>query len=78
VRFKAVAAGSGFSIGLETSGTLLSWGTSAKSPFAAQVWTFASQGWTRYGDSEHYFIHDERFKLIAAAAFHIMAITAGP
>lgn len=78
VRFKAVAAGSGFSIGLETNGTLWGWGTPAKSPFAAQVWTFASQGWTRYGDSEHYFIPDERFKLIAAAAFHIMAITAGP
>ena len=78
VRFKAVAAGSGFSIGLETNGTLWGWGTPAKSPFAAQVWTFASQGWTRYGDSEHYYIPDERFKLIAAAAFHIMAITAGP
>jgi hypothetical protein len=78
VRFKAVADGSGFSIGLETSGTLWSWGTPAKSPFAAQVWTFASQGWIRYGDSEHYFIPDERFKLIAAAAFHIMAITVGP
>jgi alpha-tubulin suppressor-like RCC1 family protein len=78
VRFKAIAAGSGFSIGLETNGTLWGWGTPAKSPFAAQVWTFASQDWTRYGDSEHYFIPDERFKLIAAAAFHIMAITAGP
>ena len=78
VRFKAVAAGSGFSIGLETNGTLWGWGTPAKSPFAAQVWTFASQGWTRYGDSEHYFIPDEHFKVIAAAAFHIMAITAGP
>lgn len=78
VRFKAVAAGSGFSIGLATDGTLWGWGTPVKSPFAAQAWTFASQGWTRYGDSEHYYILDERFKSIAAAAFHIMAITAGP
>lgn len=78
VRFNAVAAGSGFSIGLETDGTLWGWGTPAKSPFAAQAWTFASQGWTRYGDSEHYYIPGERFKSIAAAAFHIMAITAGP
>ena len=78
VRFKAVAAGWGFSIGLDTDGTLWGWGTPVKSPFAAQAWTFASQGWTRYGDSEHYYIPGERFKSIAAAAFHIMAITAGP
>jgi hypothetical protein len=77
VRFKAVAAGWGFSIGLSTEGTLWGWGTPFKSPFAAQGWTFASQGWTRYGDSEHYYIPDERFKSIAAAAFHVMAITAG-
>lgn len=77
VRFKAVAAGWGFSIGLSTDGTLWGWGTPVKSPFAAQAWTFASQGWTRYGDSEHYYIPSERFKSIAAAAFHIMAITAG-
>ena len=77
VRFKAVAAGAGFSIGLETNGTLWGWGTPAKSSVTAQAWTFASQGWTRYGDSEHYYIPGERFKSIAAAAFHIMAITAG-
>jgi hypothetical protein len=75
-RFKAVAAGSGFSIGLSTDGTLWGWGTPVKSPFAAQAWTFGSQGWTRYGDSEHYYIPDERFRSIGAAAFHIMAITA--
>ena len=75
VRFKTVAAGWGFSIGLDTDGTLWGWGTPVKSPFAAQAWTFASQGWTRYGDSEHYYIPGERFKSIAAAAFHVMAIT---
>lgn len=78
VRFKAIAAGSGFSIGLDTSGTLWGWGTPAKSPFAAQGWTFASQGWTRYGDSEHYFFPGKRFKSIAAGAFHVMAITTSP
>jgi alpha-tubulin suppressor-like RCC1 family protein len=77
VRFKEVAAGWGFSIGLETNGTLWGWGTPVKSPFAAQGWTFASLGWTRSGDTEHYFVPGQRFKLIAAAAFHIMAVTAG-
>ncbi|HUF66356.1 MAG TPA: hypothetical protein VMM17_10330 [Gemmatimonadaceae bacterium] len=77
VRFKAVAAGWGFSIGLETNGTLWGWGTPVKSPFAAQPWTFASQGWTRFGDTEHYYVPLKRFKLIAAAAFHIMAVTGG-
>jgi hypothetical protein len=76
VRFKTVAAGSGFSIGLDTNGTLWGWGTPAKSPFAAQAWTFASQGWSHYGSSGHYFIAGTRFKSIAAAAFHVMAITA--
>ena len=78
VRFKAVAAGWGFSIGLSTNGTLWGWGTPIKSPFAAQAWTFASEGWTRYGETQHYYIPNERFKSIAAAAFHVMAITAGP
>ena len=77
VRFKAVSAGWGFSIGLSTDGTLWGWGTPFKSPFATQPWTFASQGWTRYGDTEQYYIPHERFKSIAAAAFHISAITAG-
>jgi len=79
VRFKAVAAGYGFSIGLSTDGTLWGWGTPVKSPFAAEGWTFATQqGWIRYGDTEHYYVPHERFKSIAAAAFHIVAITAGP
>jgi len=77
VKFRAVAAGWGYSIGLSTDGMLWGWGTPFKSPFAAQGWTFASQGWTRYGDSEHYYIPNERFKSISAAAFHVMAITAG-
>jgi len=76
-RFKAVAAGWGFSIGLSTDGTLWGWGTPFKSPYAAQPWTFASQGWTRYRDTENYYIPHERFKSIAAAGFHITAITAG-
>jgi Regulator of chromosome condensation (RCC1) repeat len=79
VRFKAVAAGWGFSIGLSTDGTLWGWGTPVKSPFAAEGWSFASlQGWTRYGDTEQYYVPHERFKSIAAAAFHVVAITAGP
>jgi alpha-tubulin suppressor-like RCC1 family protein len=77
VRFKAVAAGWGFSIGLENNGTLWGWGTPVKSPFAAQAWTFASQGWTRYGGTEHYYIPHQRFQSIAAAGFHIMAVTVG-
>jgi alpha-tubulin suppressor-like RCC1 family protein len=76
-KFKSVAAGWGYSIGLATDGTLWGWGTPFKSPFAAQPWTFASEGWTRHGDTEHYYVPDERFKSIAAAAFHVMAITAG-
>jgi hypothetical protein len=80
VKFKEVAAGWGFSVGLATDGTLWGWGTphSITIPFATDVWTFASQGWTRHGDSDHYFIPNQRFRSIAAAAFHVMAITAGP
>lgn len=77
VRFKAVSAGWGFSIGLSTDGVLWGWGTPFKSPFAAQPWTFASQGWTRYGDTGQFYIPNQRFKSIAAGAFHVMAITAG-
>jgi alpha-tubulin suppressor-like RCC1 family protein len=77
LRFKAVATGWGFSIGLSVDGTLWGWGTPVKSPFAVDAWTFASQGWTRYGDTEWYYIPDESFQSIAAAAFHVMAITAG-
>ena len=78
VRFKAVAAGWGFSVGLSTGGTLWGWGTPVKSPFAAQPWTFESLGWTRYGDTGQFYIPDERFKSIVAAAFHVAALTAGP
>lgn len=77
VRFKAVSAGWGFSIGLSTNGTLWGWGTPFKSPYAAQPWTFESQGWTRYGDTGQYYIPGERFKSISAGAFHVTAITAG-
>ena len=77
VRFKAVAAGWGFSIGLSTDGALWGWGTPFTSPFAAQEWTFASQGWRRYRNTEHYYVPHQRFRSIAAAAFHIMAIAAG-
>jgi alpha-tubulin suppressor-like RCC1 family protein len=79
VRFKEVAAGWGFSIGLATDGTLFGWGTPVfiTVPFATQEWTFASQGWTRYGDTSAYYFPDERFQSIAAAAFHAMAVTAG-
>jgi len=77
VKFKAVAAGWGFSLGLSTNGTLWGWGTPFKSPFGTEHWTFASEGWTRYGEAGHYYVPDERFESIAAAAFHVMAITAG-
>jgi alpha-tubulin suppressor-like RCC1 family protein len=79
VRFKAVAAGWGFSVGLSMDGTLWGWGTPFQPPLAAagNAWTFASQGWTRFGNSNHYYMSDKRFQSIAAAAFHIAAITAG-
>ena len=75
VRFKAIAAGWGFSIGLSTDGMLWGWGTPFEHPLFPGKWTFESAGWTRYGDSNHYYIPDERFKSIEAAAFHVMAIT---
>jgi hypothetical protein len=77
VHFKAVSAGWGFSIGLSANGTLWGWGTPFKQPIALEGWTFASEGWTRYNDTEYFYIPDKRFKWIAAAAFHIMAITQG-
>ena len=77
VRFKAIDAGWGYSIGLSTDGILWGWGTPTKSPFAAQAWTFASLGWQRHGNTDQYYVPDERFKSISAGAFHIMAITAG-
>jgi alpha-tubulin suppressor-like RCC1 family protein len=76
VRFKAVAAGWGFSVGLAADGTLWAWGTPFPHPWI-QPWTLASEGWTRYGDTELYYIPDQRFKSIAAGGFNIMAITAG-
>ena len=80
VRFKEVAAGWGFSVGLATDGTLWGWGTPhfITTPFPTDPWTFATQGWTRDGDTQHYFVPNQRFKTIAAGAFHVMAITAGP
>ena len=77
VRFKEVAAGWGFSIGLSTDGTLWGWGTPFKNPFATEAWTFASQGWTRYNNTENFYVPDKRFSSISAAAFHISAITKG-
>lgn len=77
VRFKAVDAGFGFSIGLATDGTLWGWGNARESTIGAPRWTFESQGWTRDGDSPHYYVPGVRFSEIAAAAFHVMAITAG-
>ena len=77
VKFKAIDAGWGYSIGLGTDGTLWGWGTPVKSPFAAHAWTFAAQGWQRYGNTEHYYVPSERFKSISAGAFHVLAITAG-
>lgn len=78
VRFKAIAAGFGFSVGLSIDGTIWGWGTPAKSPFAPEGWTFASlTDWTRYADSEHYYVPHKRFKSIGAAAFHIIAVNAG-
>ena len=77
VRFKEVDAGWGYSIGLSTDGTLWGWGRVTDDPGTPPPWTFASQGWARHGNSEHYYVPGERFKSIAAAAFHVMAIKAG-
>jgi alpha-tubulin suppressor-like RCC1 family protein len=78
VRFEQVAAGWGFSVGLSTDGTLWGWGTPFAHP-ASEAWSFASEGWTRCGAcaEEHYYVSGERFKTVAAGAFHIMAITRG-
>jgi alpha-tubulin suppressor-like RCC1 family protein len=77
VHFKAVAAGWGFSIGLDSDQTLWAWGTPATQLPTSQTWTFEPLGWARYGDGEHYYFPVRRFKSIAAAAFHIEAITKG-
>jgi hypothetical protein len=81
VRFVDVAAGWGFSVGIAEDGTLWGWGTpfalvSPPSPLPTSVWTFASEGWTRHGESQHYYVAGERFRRVATAAFHIMAIAA--
>jgi hypothetical protein len=44
-------------------------------PFYA--WSFETAGWTRLGDTDHYYIPDEKFQDVAAAAFHVVALTAG-
>jgi len=79
VRFKAVGAGVGYSVGLATDGMLWGWGAPGPTPLPLPpgTWTFESAGWTRYGDSSHYYIPAERFKWVAGGAFHVMAITAG-
>jgi len=74
VRFRSISAGWGFSVGFAQDGTLWGWGTPVKSPFASQSWTFASLGWRRHGESDHYYVPRLRFRSVAAAAFHIMAI----
>ncbi len=75
VRFKEVAAGWGYSIGLDTDGKLWGWGTPFHLTGTSDPLTFASQGWSRHGDSEHYYVPDLQFTTIAAAAFHVMALT---
>lgn len=75
IRFNEVAAGWGFSVGIATDGTLWGWGTPFKNPFATEGWTFASQGWTRYNNTEYFYIPDKRFKSVSAAAFHLEALT---
>lgn len=77
VQFKEVSAGWGFSIGLQTDGTLWGWGSVVSSPVAPPPWTFDSQGWIESGNTGHYRFPGKRFKTIAAAAFHIMAIEVG-
>lgn len=79
VSFNAVAAGVGFSVGLATNGMLWGWGTPGATPFPLPPgsWSFASVGWTRYGDTNWYFVPDERFRTVAAGAFQIVAVTGG-
>ncbi len=77
VRFKAIAAGFGFSVGLSTDGTLWGWGTPIWIPNLTSEWTFATQGWMRFGNTEYYYIPNERFKSIAASPFNVLALKAG-
>ena len=85
VRFKAVGAGFGYSVGISCDGILWGWGTPVSSPIPppayrnpppSQSWSFESAGWTRHGDSAYWYIPDERFKSVGASAFHISAIAA--
>lgn len=77
VQFKAVAAGSGFSVGLGTDGTLYGWGTPVAPPGfppGAHRWNFDTAPW-RDIDAQHHYVPGETFKVIAAAAFHVSALT---
>lgn len=76
VRFKAIAAGWGFSVGLATDGTLWGWGAPVAGAPDVRLWTFESQGWTRYGDSGHFYFPNRRFGSVAAGAFNAIAVTA--
>ena len=75
IRFKAVSAGWGFSIGLSVDGTLWGWGKPFALPNTTDAWTFASEGWTPYDNGKYYYVAGDRFKSIAAGAFHVMALT---
>jgi alpha-tubulin suppressor-like RCC1 family protein len=67
-----VAVGFGYSVGLDTEGTLWGWGdpSTAGSP---APWTFEAAGWTRY-DAGQYYVPGEKFRSVATAAFHVYAI----
>jgi alpha-tubulin suppressor-like RCC1 family protein len=81
VHFKAIAAGSGFSLGLADNGTLWGWGKPVmKAPATTIGWVFGDQpGWEAVGGA--YRFVGEQFVEIAAAAFHVVALSifhAGP
>ena len=78
VRFKSISAGNGFSVGIDTEGTLWGWGTPSPLvgvPLPPVSWTFAEEGWEPFGDAGHYFVPESKFKTVIAAAFHVAAIT---
>ncbi len=77
VRFKEVDAGWGYTVGLSMDGTLRGRGSPQTMPNVTQPWSFASQGWTQHGNSQHYYVPGEHFKSIAAAASLFMALKAG-
>lgn len=76
--FEQIAAGSGFSVGIDTDGILWGWGMPANPPPPLPFfhWDFASAGWTPDGLG-HYYVPGERFRSVSAAAFHVNAITVG-